>query len=227
MSGDPGAGLSRRALLTGTVAASAAVASAPALADTQPDAGWQGYAFLTSPEVQTLTAIVDRLIPADDTGPGGNDVGVVTYIDRQLAGRFGAAAEWYMQGPWVPGTPSQGWQLALTPAKIYRNGLLALDRWCQGAKGKPFAQLSAADQDGVLKDLEANKIDLDGLSSSAFFEVVRENAIEGYLSDPIYGGNRNMAAWKMIGFPGANPVLTPALALRGKPYLTPPMAIGG
>ena len=227
MSGDPGAGLSRRALLTGSAAASALVASVPALADTQPGAGWQGYAFLTSPEVQTLTAMVDRIIPADDTGPGGVDVGVVTYIDRQLAGRFGAAAEWYMHGPWAAGTPSQGWQLALTPAAIYRKGLLALDRWCQGAKGKPFAQLSPEDQDAVLKELEANKIDLDGLSSSAFFEMVRDNCVEGYLSDPLYGGNRNMAAWKMIGFPGANPVLTPAVSLKGKPYLTPPMAIGG
>jgi gluconate 2-dehydrogenase gamma chain len=27
--------------------------------------------------------------------------------------------------------------------------------------------------------------------------------MEGYLSDPAYGGNRGMAAWKMIGFPGA------------------------
>jgi gluconate 2-dehydrogenase gamma chain len=132
-----------------------------------------------------------------------------------------------MQGPWASGTPSQGWQLAVTPANLYRTGLIALDRWCKGTKGKSFSELAAADQDGVLSALEAGKVDLDGLSSAAFFEMIRENTIEGYLGDPLYGGNRNMAAWKMIGFPGANPVLTPALALKGEAYAVPPMAIGG
>ena len=26
---------------------------------------------------------------------------------------------------------------------------------------------------------------------------------KGFFADPIYGGNRDMVAWKMIGFPGA------------------------
>lgn len=220
--------VSRRKLLMAGAAASALVAGAPALANVQaPEAGWQGYAFLTAPEVTTLTAIVDRIIPADPTGPGGVEAGVVTFIDRQLAGRFGAAAEWYMQGPWMAGTPSQGWQHALPPATLYRKGLLALERWCQGSKGKRFAELAPAEQDDVLAQLEAGKVDLGGISSLVFFDLIRENVVEGYLSDPLYGGNRDMAAWKMIGFPGANPVLTPALALKGKAYVAPPMAIGG
>jgi gluconate 2-dehydrogenase gamma chain len=177
--------------------------------------------------VTALTAIVNRLIPADATGPSGVEAGVITFIDRQLSGRFGAAAEWYMQGPWATGTPSQGWQLAITPALLYRKSLLALDRWCQGTKSKSFADLAASEQDDVLTQIEADRIDLEGISSAVFFEMIRENAIEGYLSDPLYGGNRNMAAWKMIGFPGANPVLTPALALKGEAYVVAPMAIGG
>jgi len=220
--------VSRRNFLAAGAAASALAAGTPGAAPAQSaPPGWQGYAFLTAPEATTLTAIVNRLIPADGNGPSGVEAGVITFIDRQLAGRFGAAAEWYMQGPWRTGTPSQGWQLAITPANLYRKGLLALDRWCHGTKGKAFADLGAPDQVDVLTQLEANKIDLDGIASSAFFEMVRENAIEGYLSDPLYGGNRNMAAWKMIGFPGANPVLTQALALKGEAYVVPPMAIGG
>jgi gluconate 2-dehydrogenase gamma chain len=220
--------VSRRKFLAGGAAASALVAGAPQAAPAQlPARGWQGYAFLTSPEATTVAAIVNRLIPADDTGPGGVEAGVVTFIDRQLAGRFGAAAEWYMQGPWATGTPSQGWQLAITPAQLYRKALLALERWCQGTKGKAFSDLAATDQDDVLRQLQAGKVDLEGISSAAFFEMIRENAVEGYLGDPLYGGNRDMAAWKMIGFPGANPVLTPALALKGQPYVVPPMAIGG
>jgi gluconate 2-dehydrogenase gamma chain len=220
--------VSRRNFLTASVAASALVAGGPQAAHSQTSRrGWQGYAFLTAPEVGALTAIVDRLIPADAAGPGGVDAGVVIFIDRQLAGRFGAAAEWYMQGPWGAGSPSQGWQLAISPAMLYRKALLALERFCRGTRGKAFSDLVASEQDIVLTQLEANKVDLDGISSAVFFEMVRENAIEGYLSDPIYGGNRDMAAWKMIGFPGANPVLTPALALKGEAYAVPPMAIGG
>jgi len=31
----------------------------------------------------------------------------------------------------------------------------------------------------------------------------RIHRVEGFFSDPIYGGNKNKIAWKMIGFPGA------------------------
>ena len=29
-----------------------------------------------------------------------------------------------------------------------------------------------------------------------------EGVPEGFFSDPVYGGNRNMVGWSMIGFPG-------------------------
>src|SRR6185503_19946361 len=35
------------------------------------------------------------------------------------------------------------------------------------------------------------------------FAVIREHAIEGYFCDPVYGGNRNAAGWRLVGFPGA------------------------
>ncbi|MGO4573981.1 gluconate 2-dehydrogenase subunit 3 family protein [Microvirga sp. 2TAF3] len=192
-----------------------------------PPTGPQGYRFLSSTEVETLTAMVDRLIPADDVGPGGVEAGVVTFIDQELSGQFGIAARWYMQGPWADGTPSQGWQVALTPAQIYRIGFLALDRWCQGSKGKRFAELEPADQDDVLAQMEGGKIDFDGISSAVFFQILWQNTAEGYLSDPLYGGNRNMAAWRMINFPGANPVLTDAVGLNGEVYKIDPIAIAG
>ena len=192
-----------------------------------PAPGPQGYRFLNSNEVETLNAMVDRLIPADDVGPGGVELGVVTYMDRALGGQFGAATRWYMSGPWGEGTPSQGWQLALTPAQIYRTGLLELDRLCVGEKGNRFAQLAPADQDEILHLLEGGKLDLEGVSSADFFQLVWQNTVEGYLGDPLYGGNRNMAAWRMINFPGANPVLTAAVDLDGTLYQVQPVAIGG
>jgi gluconate 2-dehydrogenase gamma chain len=185
-----------------------------------------GYQFLSSAEVETVTAMAARLVPADDLGPGGVEAGVVNFIDRELAGQFGAAARWYMAGPWVEGTPSQGWQLALTPAQVYRTSFLALDRWCIGTKGKRFAELSPADQDEVLTKLEGSSIELDGISSGTFFQLLWQNVVEGYLSDPLYGGNRGMAAWRMINFPGANPILTAAVDLNGELFEIDPLAIG-
>ena len=57
----------------------------------------------------------------------------------------------------------------------------------------------------VLKGLEAGTIQLSaGVDAKSFFAMLLQNTKEGYLSDPIYGGNKDMAAWKMIGFPGAH-----------------------
>ena len=186
----------------------------------------QGYRFLSNAEVETLSVMVDRLIPADNLGPGGVESGVVTFIDRELGGQFGAAARWYMAGPWAEGTPSQGWQLALTPAQVYRTSFLALDRWCLGSRSKRFAELAPTDQDEVLTLLQNGKIELDGISSDTFFQLLWQNVVEGYLSDPLYGGNRDMAAWRMINFPGSNPVLTEAVDLNGELYQLEPTAIG-
>mgnify|MGYP006391308779 CR=1 FL=1 len=46
-------------------------------------------------------------------------------------------------------------------------------------------------------------IALPSLPSPVFFETLLANTIEGWFADPAYGGNRDMAGWKMIGFPGA------------------------
>lgn len=240
-SDDRRAKTSRRHFLIGGAAVTALAADAAAPANAQaparavqqrpapqpaPNPSPQGYRLLNSAEAETLTAMAARLIPADDLGPGAVEAGVVTFIDRELGGQFGVAARWYMQGPWLEGTPSQGWQLALTPVQIYRAGLLALDRWCQGSKGKRFAELAAADQDEVLSLLEAGKIELGGIPSATFFQLLWQNTVEGYLSDPLYGGNRDMAAWRMISFPGSNPVLTPMVDLNGELSPIEPIAIG-
>jgi gluconate 2-dehydrogenase gamma chain len=145
---------------------------------------------------------------------------------RLPIGAQGVAAI-YMSGEHrAEGTPSQGWQLALTPAQVYRTSLLALDRWCLGSRSKRFAELAPTDQDEVLTLLQNGKIELDGISSDTFFQLLWQNVVEGYLSDPLYGGNRDMAAWRMINFPGSNPVLTEAVDLNGELYQLEPTAIG-
>ncbi len=59
------------------------------------------------------------------------------------------------------------------------------------------------DQDIVLKGLESGSIELKDVKSASFFALLLANTQEGFFADPIYGGHRDMAGWRMIGFPGA------------------------
>jgi gluconate 2-dehydrogenase gamma chain len=199
------AGISRRAWLKAAGASAALpvaarAAQAPAKAAV---ASASGPAFFTAPERATIEALVARLIPSDETGPGAIEAGVPDFIDRQLGGAWGAGERLYRSGPWQSGTPQQGYQLPLTPAQLLRNGLRGLDDDVQRGHGKVFAALSAPEQDAVLRDIEKSDRDLGGVPANVFFDSLLAMTIEGYFSDPVYGGNRNMAAWRMIGFPGA------------------------
>ena len=204
----------------------AAAAAPPAGPEHTAPATEQGARiFLNNPEADMLTALVDRLIPPGESGPGGVDAGVVTFIDHQLAGTFGAASTWYMRGPFAEGKPGQGWQYALTPAGMYRHALEALERVVRAEQGKGVAELSAAERDALLTRMEKQPFDLSGLPSSAFFELLLNNTIEGYFSDPLYGGNRGAATWKQIGYPGANPIRGDLLTDK-TPYDGDPVSIG-
>lgn len=159
--------------------------------------------FLSAQERRTLTAFCNRLIPADDLGPGASDAGVIDFIDRQLSGFYGRGDRWYMAGPFEDGTDEQGYQSEHPPAGLYRAGIAALEQYCRERLQTQFADLSAEQQDKILEQMEEGEIEFENISSSAFFDLVLENTIEGFFSDPIYGGNRDMVGWKLVGFPGA------------------------
>ena len=72
------------------------------------------YLYLLEPEVRFLEAAVEHLIPTDELGAGARDAGVVVYIDRQLAGSWGVHGRMYRGGPWLEGTPQQGYQSRFT-----------------------------------------------------------------------------------------------------------------
>ena len=166
-----------------------------------------GWYFLNPGEIAMVEAIVDRFIPGDHLSPGGKDAGCAVFIDRQLAGSYGASSRLYNKGPFMPGLPTQGYQGELTPSGRYRLGLARLaDHVRTQYAGKNFAALTPGQQDEVLAGLESGKIELKlapGFSSRAFFELMLQNTMEGFFADPLYGGNRGMVSWKMIGFPGA------------------------
>lgn len=177
----------------------------PGSADPPDVAAPEGWKYFTAQEAATVEAFVDRLIPSDDLSPGGKDCGCAVYIDRQLAGPYGRLDGYYMDGPFQIGTKQQGPQTSETPAEHYRKALIALDAACRGKyANKTFAELTDDQKDEAIKGLEDGSLKLDGTDSQDFFKLILTDTQTGFLADPIYGGNRDMASWKMIGFPGAH-----------------------
>jgi gluconate 2-dehydrogenase gamma chain len=162
------------------------------------------YAFLNPEEAAFVEALVDHMVPADELSPKGTDLGINVYIDRALAGAWGKGDRLYMQGPWKRGVPNQGYQLPLTPAELYRAGIDATNAYCRKTYSKTFDHLDAKQREEVLVGLSTAKITFDsGLPARTFWGTVYQTVMEGMFADPIYGGNRDKAAWKMLGFPGA------------------------
>jgi gluconate 2-dehydrogenase gamma chain len=186
-----------------------------------------GYVFFTADEAGFVEAACARLIPDDATGPGAKEAGVPRFIDRQLAGPYGAGDHFYLGLPMPKGTATQGWQMP-APAIVYRDAIAQANRWTADAYGGPFAGLDAEIQDKALKALESGDAALKGgVDGKAFFALLLQNVIEGYFADPIYGGNRDMGAWRMIGFPGARYDYRAFVSRHNAPYPLPPVGLMG
>jgi gluconate 2-dehydrogenase gamma chain len=236
MTDDP---IARRRFLLGAGAAGTAVAasfaptlpadaqtSAPPAAPVPAVATPEPPLTLTATEMAFFAAAADTLIPADELSPSGADCGIVTFIDRQLAGAYGSGARLYRGGPFQKGKPEQGYQLPLTPREFFAAGIAAANDWSRKEHGKEFDRLAAADRQDALKAMEAGKADFADLSSKQFFEALLEITMEGFFADPIYGGNRDKAAWKMIGFPGLPALYADKIeAYRNKHYEVAPQSI--
>src|SRR5438105_3147691 len=85
---------------------------------------------LTPAEAETLRAIIARLIPADENGPGALEARADRFIDRALGGALKSLRS------------------------VYSAGLAAANASAQASKGAPFAKLSAADRDAVLTAMQ-------------------------------------------------------------------------
>jgi gluconate 2-dehydrogenase gamma chain len=233
-------GLSRRDVLAATalVIVSETVARAGVVAGHlpwHPDAGsppqavrpgpWQ---FFTAPEAAAVEALADRIIPPDPQTPGGKGAGCAVFIDRQLAGAYGKRQGLYTLPPFAKGIKEQGPQSAQSPAEIYRAALAALDRYCQSReRGKSWIELPAERQEAILQGLEDGSVELEGIDAKAFFETLVKDMQAGFFADPIYGGNRDMCAWKMIGFPGARYDYRDWVGRHNERYPYPPVSIAG
>jgi gluconate 2-dehydrogenase gamma chain len=140
--------------------------------------------FFDENEARIVTAAVSRIFPNDDLGPGATEIGVLRYIDRQLASAYGRDRYRYVQEPFFEEALAElGYQGKASPREAYRAAL---------AKLSGFNQLSLIAQDEELKKIE----------TTYFFSLLRQHTIEGMFCDPMHGGNAGMLGWQMIGFPG-------------------------
>jgi gluconate 2-dehydrogenase gamma chain len=199
--------------------------AAPAAAAPAPG-GPEGYLTLTAPEAAFFSAAADTFIPADELTPSATDCGVVTFVDRQLAGAWGGGAKMYRQGPFAKGTPTQGYQLPLTPREFFAAGIVETNAWSRKTYGKDFDRLAPKEREAALKELEAGKAALGDFNGKQFFEALLTITMEGFFADPIYGGNRNKAGWRMVGYPGLPAVYSTLLdEYRNKRYVVEPQSI--
>ena len=141
---------------------------------------------------QTLEAACARIIPTDQD-PGATEAGVVSYIDGQLAH---------------------------PPVSSFREmiaaGLERLELVARRVHHGSFARLAAAQQDAVLQlVLRARRIG-GRYNGQRFFRILVVLTLEGFLGDPIYGGNRDRVGWKLVGFtPQAPGPAAPWRSARG------------
>jgi gluconate 2-dehydrogenase gamma chain len=218
----------RREFLQGTSAGVALLPPALCARAAEPAAEAYVPRFFTATEWSFINAAVDRLVPADASGPGGIEAGVPEFLDRQLDSPYGYGAFAYMQGPFLKDAPPQlGYQLSYTPRELYRLGIAAVNAQSRTLHGRSFAELEGPQREEFLAQLEHGVVQLGAPPSQAFFEQLLGNVKEGYFADPIYGGNRHMSAWKMIGFPGARADFTDWIDQPGKAYPYGPVSISG
>lgn len=185
-----------------------------------------GYQFFNVDESAFIEAAVDTLIPKDAVGPGAAELGVATYIDRQMSGGYGKGDRLYLEGPFAEGTSQQGYQLPLTPSELLRIGIADVNSYALKKHNNTFASLSVADRFKMMMDIDVGKIELPNVPTGAFFGLLLQLTVEGYFADPMYGGNEKKGAWKMIGFPGANAMYMDKIEpFRNKPYKAEPMGI--
>jgi gluconate 2-dehydrogenase gamma chain len=144
-------------------------------------------AFFNQEDAATVAAFTERMMPSAQGKPGARDAGVLNYIDLALAGAYADLQD------------------------FYRSGLAQLDAYCRKTFNESFRRLDPARQDEVIAALEEGKATgFTWPSAEEFFSTLRTHTMEGMFADPLYGGNRDFAGWRLVGFPGAQANFTSA-----------------
>jgi len=152
----------------------------------QHPSGSEHGAFFNHADAATIAAITERIMPSAPGKPGARDADVLNYIDLALAGAYSELQD------------------------FYRRGLASLDAYSRATHNESFVHLSPERQDEVLAALESDKAaGFNYPTGREFFSVLRTHTMEGMFADPLYGGNKDFAGWRLVGFPGAQAIFTP------------------
>lgn len=170
----------------------------------------------------TVEAAMARIIPTDET-PGAREAGTIDFLERYLSGidyifaRPDGSGFERLEGR----TAESWWQRVEAARSKYADGVEELDRLAVQQHGATFVELDEGQQDEVLRTLDARSRGVDTQGSTEivygmepalqqtnaeadldFFLLLVTHTRQGFLSDPIYGGNRDRVGWQAIGFPG-------------------------
>lgn len=165
----------------------------------------QALMYFTPDQFKVVEAAAEVIFPKTEAGPGAKELLVAYYIDHQMAGSFGLNTKEYMTGPFHPNeaVPEQGYQTHLKRQDVFDLGIVALNEESKKRYEARFFELKEEEQIAILTDFEESKVKINGsVTSGFFFTLLRKVTIEGAYADPMYGGNKDMAGWKMKNFPG-------------------------
>jgi len=183
--------------------------------------------FFTSHQWQTIEAAMARIIPTDDQ-PGAREAGTIEFLDRYLSGIDYIYAKPDGSGfETLNGKRAEAWRQRIDSVRAtYVEGIADLDRRGRAQCGADFARLTNEQQDRILADLErperAAEAQLERAQATAawtppvepalqqtsaevelgFFPLLCLHTRQGFYADPIYGGNKDHAGWRLIGFAG-------------------------
>ena len=172
----------------------------PATPGAQHPSGSEHGAFFNHADAATIAAFTERLMPSAPDKPGARNADVLNYIDLALAGAYAELQD------------------------FYRRGLAQLEAYCRGTYREPFVRLNPEQQDEVITSLENGKATgFTYPTAREFFGTLRTHTMEGMFADPLYGGNKDFAGWRLVGFPGAQAVFTPTDLQSKEAFTREPM----
>src|ERR1700730_7671850 len=185
-----------------------------------PAGGGAAGTFFNSHQRATIEAAMARIMPTDDQ-PGAREAGTIDFLDRYLSGLGFIYAKPDGSGfEKLQGKRADAWKQRIDIIRAkYVEGIMELDRRCESQIGAEFLRLTTEQQDRILDGMEhpalKNEAGADEAKSAEpalqqtnaeidldFFPLLALHTRQGFYADPLYGGNKDRAGWKLIGFEG-------------------------